>query len=220
MKDDTRSIIKLILAALIVLVIGLLSDYYVDNLEIENCIITSRTLLKAIIITITIVLLILAFYIIPYAINKRIKYKFYSCQQIEIAKKILNKNIQSANDFFLKIKSYDYDKQIKPYNTLNKNPNYFVKTDFDKAVSLAKEFKELILDISKYRYIELKEDKTIDIFTYLRKDKNIKIRDGIIIFHDLSNILHGELLKQKRFIILNPKKLKKLIRKKRIPEKI
>ena len=201
---DLRTIIVIISATLTGTAILLCVKDILENLKIPNWLISSQTMLTSVILLLLSLILLIPLHIIPYIRNKRKNFKHYSKLQIEIAQKILSKDIQSSNDFFLQ--SYKYDRQHKPFNSSDPNKNYFVSTDPNDAISLSHEFKELIADICKCEYIELETDNTIDIFTYLKKSDYINARNGMDIFHDISMVFQKE--------------LKKLIRKKRLPEKI
>jgi hypothetical protein len=207
-----ESLLKMILAALIVLVITQIVDHYVDNLGIENCIITSRLLLKATILSLIIVLLIIPFSIKSLT-NKRKKFKKYSDYQIRITKDISNNKIKCANDFLFQY--FKISPQHKPLNNFDDKKNLLILDNINYAKELLRDFKTIMKDITKYNYIELKTDTSIELFTYLKY--NDIYQDDIEIYHDMAMAFEQE-LKQKIFIIKNKRKLKKLIRKKRLPK--
>lgn len=208
---NLESILKGRVAALIETAILLIVYYYIDN---SNYSIFLKTLLKSALL-LTIALLVVISFIITPCIRKKKIIKKYSELQIEILKKIFQKEIQSPNDFFLQY--YKYDRQYIPFNSQDTNPNYFVSTEVSEANRLLKEFKELIIDLIEYKYIKLEIDKNIETFTYLKKSESPNAHYGIEIFHNLASGFQNE-FKQKRFII-NNKKLKRIICKKYLPEK-
>lgn len=214
---DAKKIALYITGALIVSAILVLVDDFVKNLKTESCIISIQAILKAVILMLLSPIPLIPSHLIPYIKNKRKNIKHYSPLQIEIAKKIFNKKIKTSNDYFLD--KYDYKLLDEPFNKLDDRPNYFVKTELKSAIFLMSKFKDIIQDLIQYGYITLKEDTSINEFVYLKKSEYRNARRGMEIFHDLDMVLQNE-LKQKYFIVLNPKKLKKLIRKKRLPEKM
>jgi len=214
---DLKLIIITLSGALTVLAITICVQNMIKNLESENTIISLQVVLIAVILLLLSVSLLIPFHILPYIKNKQKNIKRYSPLQIEIAQKILDKEIKSANDFFIE---YFKPKLLdEPFNSSDPNPNYFVSKENKSCQFLVKKFKDIIDDLIKYEYIKLKLDDTIKEFTYLRKSDYIHAHKRMEKFHDLSMIFQKD-LKQKRFIILKPNKLKKLIKTKRLFVKI
>ena len=214
MKIFSESLIQKIVAGLLLLASGLYVDSYIDNIEIENYIIKSRTLLKAIIMTIVIVLLILALYIIPKIKNRRKIFKKYNDTQIKIAKDILNNKIQNINDF---LDYFQACPQHKPFNSSDKNTNLLILDNEKDVDKLLKEFKDIMNDIIKYEYIEIEIDNNIEIFTYLKYHDNSK--KEVVISHEMGIIFNNK-FKQNKFAVKNHKRLERLIKLKALPEPI